>query len=147
MADADRPPTAIPPAESPRSPAAVARSYLASFATRDPDAIAAHVGDDFVNEHTAALGSSCVGRDAYRERLPGFLADMVDLRYEPEDVVAEGDRVMVTYTMTARWQGSTPITVRGVQRLVVRDGRIAHRTDYWDSKVFLDQLDVAAGTD
>lgn len=136
MADLDRPPVPDP------SPAAVARSYLASFATRDPEAIAGHVSADFVNEHTAALGSGCVGRDEYRARLPGFLADMVDLRYEPEDVVAEGDRAVVTYTMTARWRGTTPITVRGAQRLVVREGLVVHRTDYWDSKVFLDQLDA-----
>ena len=68
----------------PSDPIEVARSYLASFADRDPDAIAAHVSDDFVNEHTAALGSSCEGRDEYLRRLPGFLDSMPGLRYEIE---------------------------------------------------------------
>lgn len=69
---------------------------------------------------------------------------MVDLRYEIEDLVVDGDRVAAFYRMTARWQGETEIAVRGVQRLLVSDGLITHRTDYWDSAVFLTQADPAA---
>jgi hypothetical protein len=53
-------------------PTIVARAYLHSFATGDPDEVAAHVTDDFVNEHTAALSSSCNGKTEYRRRY-GFL--------------------------------------------------------------------------
>ena len=35
--------------------------YLEAFSTGDPTAVAAFVTDDFINEHTAALGSGCVG--------------------------------------------------------------------------------------
>lgn len=122
----------------------VARSYLASFATADPDQIATHVSDDFVNQHTAALGAGCESKAAYRERLPAFLEQMVGLRYEVEDVVVCGDRVAVFYEMVADWQGDTPIRVKGAQRLLVIDGLIAHRTDYWDSATFLVQADPAA---
>lgn len=128
-------------------PAAVARSYLQSFAAGDPSVIADHVTGDFQNEHTSALGSSCRGKDAYRDRLPGFLADMVDLRYEIEDLVVEGATVAAFYTMHAKWQGDAPISVRGVQRLVVRDGLIAHRIDYWDSQVFLQQVEAFTAED
>jgi predicted ester cyclase len=117
----------------------VVRSYLTSFATADPATIAAHVSDGFVNEHTSTLGSSSVGRSAYLERLPNFLADMVDLNYAIEDLVHDGDRVAAFYTMTAKWQGETAISIRGVQRLVVADGLITHRTDYWDSGTFVEQ--------
>lgn len=124
-------------------PRAVASSYVAAFATGDPDRIAAHVADDFVNEHTAALGSGCVGRDEYRRRLPGFLADFEDLRYEPEDVLVEGDRVVVAYRMTAR-HGGEPIDLRGVFRLRIVDGLITHRVDYWDALTFLKQASLDA---
>ena len=120
------------------------RSYLASFSNRDVDAIAAHVTNDFINEHTAGLGSGCVGRDAYLERLPTFLADMVNLDYRVESLVVDGDRVAAFYTMTASWQGTSPITIRGVQHIVMRGAQIQHRTDYWDSAVFLSQADPAA---
>ena len=111
------------------------RSYLDSFTSRDPAAIAAHVTEDFVNEHTAALGSGCVGRDEYAARVPGFLASMPALRYEVEDVIAEGRRVAAAYTLHAVVD-ERPVAVRGMMRFEVRDGLIARRVDYWDSLVF-----------
>jgi ketosteroid isomerase-like protein len=122
--------------------AAVARSYVESFATGDPDAVAAHVTGDFVNEHTAALGSGCVGRDEYRSRLPGFLATFEGLRYDVEEVVADGDRAMVAYTMHAMHDGHA-VSIRGVMSIVVRDGLVAKRTDYWDALTFLKQVGQA----
>lgn len=113
----------------------VARAYLDAFATGDPDAVAALVTDDFVNEHTAALGGGCVGKDEYRRRLPGFLASMPGLRYDVEEVIAEGDRAAAAYTLRTT-VNERPIAVRGVMRFEVRDGKVARRTDYWDSLVF-----------
>lgn len=124
--------------------ASVVHSFLVSFAGRDPGAIAAHVSTDFVNEHTSALGQGCVGRSLYRERLPAFLDAMQDLAYEIEDLLVDGNRAVATYTLTALWQGTEPVTVRGAQRLVVVDGLITHRTDYWDSADFLRQANPAA---
>lgn len=123
------------------TPRQVAEGYLGSFAGADPDDIASRVTADFVNEHIAAIGRGCVGRDAYRQRLPGFIASFAGLRYDIEDVVVDGERVVVAYTMRARWQDERPIDVRGVQRLVVRDGLVARRVDYWDSLVFLLQVE------
>ncbi len=130
--------------DSSSSQAQVARSYFAAFDGRDPDAIAAHVTDDFVNDHTAALGSGCVGREEYRSRLPGFLDSMPGLHYEIDSVVADRDAVAVFYTMTGRFQGKAPFSVRGAQLLRIRDGLVAARTDYWDSAGFLLQVDDAA---
>jgi steroid delta-isomerase-like uncharacterized protein len=120
------------------TPAEVCASYLAAFATGDPVRVVAHVSDDFVNEHTAALGSGCAGKDEYARRVPGFLASMPRLRYDVEDVVADGDRVVAAYTLRAHVNGRD-VAVRGVMRFVVRDGLIAKRTDYWDSLVFQQQ--------
>ena len=125
------------------TPREVAEAYLASFANGDPGAISAWVTDDFVNEHTSALGSGCVGRDDYRARLGGFLASFAGVTYDVEDLLTDGRRVVAVYTLRARWQGEDgpPVQVRGVQRLLVRDGLIARRVDYWDSLQFLFQVD------
>ncbi|HEX2785619.1 MAG TPA: nuclear transport factor 2 family protein [Ilumatobacteraceae bacterium] len=125
-----------------QSAADVCRGYLEAFSTGQPDNVAAFVTDDFINEHTAALGGGCVGIDEYRKRLPGFLASMPGLRYDIEDVVAEGDHVFAAYTLRTT-VNDKPIAVRGVMRFVVRDGRIAHRIDYWDSLVFQRQAGMA----
>jgi len=124
------------------TPTAVCVGYLESFATGQPDVVASFVSDDFINEHTAALGSGCTGIDEYRRRLPGFLSSMPGLRYDVEDVIADGDRVWAAYTLRTT-ANDRPIEVRGVMRFLVRDGRVAHRIDYWDSLVFQRQAGMA----
>lgn len=120
------------------SPADICRRYLESFATGDPDVVASFVSEEFINEHTSALGSGCQGKDEYRRRLPGFIASMPGLSYEVESQITEGDQVANAYTLRAR-VNEREIAVRGMMRITVRNGLITDRTDYWDSKSFLQQ--------
>lgn len=128
------------------SPVEVCLSYLEAFSTGDPETVAAHVTEDFSNEHLAAYGSGCTGIDEYRRRLPGFLASMVGLRYEVadpvRDVIAQDLRVCVGYVLHATVEGAD-VAVPGVMRFEVRGDRIARRIDCWDSLVFQRQLDAA----
>lgn len=124
------------------TPAEVARAYLGAFASANPEAVAAWVTDDFVNEHTAALGSGCIGRDEYLRRLPGFLGSMPGLAYEVEDMICEGQKVAAAYILRAT-VNDRPIAVRGVMRLEIRGRLIARRVDYWDSLVFQRQAGLA----
>jgi SnoaL-like domain len=113
-------------------------AYLAAFGTGDPEAITSLVTDDFINEHTAAVGYGCVGKAEYSRRVPGFLASMPGLWYELEEAIADGDRVAVAYTLHSR-VNDRDIAVRGVMRLRIEGELIAHRIDYWDSQVFKQQ--------
>ncbi len=124
------------------SPSETCVGYLAAFATGRADDVVAFVTEDFVNEHTAALGSGCVGRDEYARRVPGFLTSMLGLRYDIEDVVADGDRVVIAYVLHAV-VNARPVAVRGVLRFEVRGPLIAKRVDYWDSLVFQQQAGLA----
>ena len=121
--------------------------YLRSFATRDPTLIAAHVTEGFVNDHASALGSPCEGRAEYLRRLPGFLASMPGLRYEPDEPIVDGTRVAVPYTLRATGNGpdseSLPITIRGVMLLQFEGGLIASRLDVWDALTYLRQTGQA----
>ena len=123
------------------TPREVAEGYLGAFARGDPDEIASWVTEDFVNEHTAAIGGGCVGRVEYRQRLPGFLSAFAGVAYEVEDLVVDGTRVAAAYTLRARWEDAEPVEVRGIQRLTIRDDLIARRVDYWDSLAFILQVD------
>ncbi len=123
------------------TPSEVCLGYLAAFATADPESVVAFVTDDFVNEHTAALGSGCTGRAEYAARVPGFLASMPGLRYDVEEVLSDGDRVAVAYTLRTT-VSDRPISVRGVMRFRVEGNLVAHRTDYWDSLVFKQQAGI-----
>jgi predicted ester cyclase len=126
---------------------AAARSYLESFASRDPDRIAAHVTDAFINDHASALGSPCTGRDEYRRRLPGFLASLPDLRYVVSEPLIDGERAAVAYDLFA--QGTRPdgevveVHVRGVMLLWFEGTLISQRLDVWDALTYLRQVGQA----
>jgi ketosteroid isomerase-like protein len=118
-------------------------AYLDALNAHDADRIAACVSADFVNEHTAAGAVSRFGRTEYRAALDGFLADFQQLRYDPEQVLVDGDRCAVPYRLTAtvRSAGDRAIAVRGVFVFAVDDDDlVAHRIDYWDSGEVARQL-------
>ncbi len=118
-------------------------AYLDALNAHDPDAAAAAVTEDFHNRHASSLGRGLGGREAYRARLPEFLAEFSELHYVPEAVIVEGDLAAVPYRMTATWLGDPPrrhpVALPGVFVLRIRDGLIAERTDHWDSGDFLQQ--------
>ncbi len=132
------------------SPLEVALSYLDALGRDDPDAVAALVTDDFHNEHQSAIGSGCTGRDAYRARLPGFMASLPDREYVVIETIGstvaasdgspdDGEQIVaVRYRLRADVDG-TRIDIPGVMWFGVRDGLIARRIDTWDSLTFLRQ--------
>ncbi len=117
---------------------ATVEQYLSALSAGDVDGVVALVTDDFHNEHTSTLGSSSTGRDTYRQRLPGFLAQFAALQYEVIDIIAEGERAAVRYRLTANFEGH-PLDIPGVMLFEIRDGLVARRTDVWDSLTFLRQ--------
>ena len=119
-------------------PLEVVASYLASFATGNPDAISAHVSEDFENIHTSALAEPSSGRATYRERLPGFLHEFDGVTYEIVETFAEDNRVAVAYTMRANYRGSQ-IEIQGMFRFLVSEELITQRVDYFDGLNFLKQ--------
>jgi steroid delta-isomerase-like uncharacterized protein len=128
-----------------RGAADAVRAYLDALNRGNAVEIAACVTDDFVNEHTATLGQSVVGRSAYRQRLDGFLAAFSGLHYQVERLIADGDHVAVAYRMTAQWCETAaatprPLAIRGMFRFEVRNGLVCHRVDYWDSGEFRRQV-------
>lgn len=120
-----------------------ALNYLESFASGDPDKIAAHVSEDFCNNQTGELGRGCTGRDAYRQRLVGFLDTFRHLRYEVGEVVCEGDRVAASYRLFAE-DGGKAIEIPGVMMITVLEGKIISRSDYWDGLTYLKQTGKSA---
>ena len=130
----------------------VARSYLAALGSDDPDAVAAHVTDDFVNEHQSEIGSGCTGRAAYRERLPGFMASFPNRCYTVVEAVegppldgsdaAGSDTavVAVRYRFGADAEGHR-IDIPGVMWFGIRDGSITRRIDTWDSLTYFRQTE------
>jgi ketosteroid isomerase-like protein len=134
-----------------RSPLDVALSYLDALGHDDPDAVATHVADDFHNEHQSAIGSGCTGRDAYRGRLPGFMASFPNREYAVIETIGptatddnespDDERtVAVRYRLRADVDGHR-IDIPGVMWFGVRNGLITRRIDTWDSLTFFRQTE------
>ncbi|MEM8934817.1 MAG: nuclear transport factor 2 family protein [Pseudomonadota bacterium] len=119
------------------------RSYLSSFASGDPANVAAHVSDDFVNEHLGALAQGCVSKAVYAERLKGFLAGFEGLSYEILSVVADDEKGAARYIMRFR-QKEREIEVRGVMWFEFAGDLISKRIDCWDGLKYLQQVDASA---
>jgi hypothetical protein len=124
------------------SPAELCFAYLTSFASGDAKLVASHVTEGFINEHTSAMGSGCVGIEEYRRRLPGFIDSMPGLVYNIETITAQGANVWAAYTLCAHVNGH-PISIRGAMHFEVDGNLISRRVDYWDSQVFKNQAGLA----
>ena len=85
---------------------------------------------DFV-EHENFPGLPSSGPEAPKAALGMFLAAFAELRMKPEDMIAEGDKVAVRFTMsgthTGELMGIPPtnksFTVQGIDIIEVRDGK------------------------
>ena len=82
---------------------------------QDPHAVDQLVAEDFV-EHGAAPGALW-GREGLKRTLAVFLDSFRDLRVAIEDMVAEGDKVVVRTTTEATYVGD-PRGIVGVDRRV-----------------------------
>ena len=114
--------------------------YLTALSNGEVELIVSLVTDDFENEHTSTLGSSSTGRQTYRQRLPGFLAQFAALHYEVIDIIVDNGngKAAARYRLTANFDDH-PLDIPGVMLFELRNGQIARRTDVWDSLTFLRQ--------
>jgi hypothetical protein len=105
--------------------AAVAR-FDAAFDEQDIDAVMAAMTEDCVFESTTPPdGARHEGQAALRAAFTEFFATSPGARFETEEQIACGDRVVARWRYT--WHGGH---VRGVDVFRVRDGLIAEKLSY-----------------
>jgi len=122
--------------------------------------------EDGFNRDDAALIDALVAPeyvDAAGERGPGALRQVMarlrgafpDLHYTIDDLIAEGDRVAVSWSWSGTHQGAfrgiaptrRSVTNAGLAIFRLRDGRIVGSVLHTDRLGFLQALDVVAPTD
>ena len=105
---------------------AVVESFGVAWAAHDLDAALALVTDDCVFDATgpAPDGTRHVGKDAVRAAWEAIFDDTAS-RFEPEETVAMGDRVVQRWRYS--WDGGH---VRGIDLFAVRDGRVSEKLSY-----------------
>ena len=113
----------------------------------DSDAAAAFFTPD-ADLTDVGTGQRAHGRDAIREQHEGFFAMFTDLAIQKTNVLSDGAWYATEWVMTGVHTGDTPglpatgrsFRVLGAGIGEVRDGLIAHATEYWNMADFLGQI-------
>jgi cation diffusion facilitator family transporter len=102
-----------------------------AFNRHDVDAVMAAMTDDCVFENTSPPdGRRYEGPASVRAAWEEFFAASPDAHFDGEDVIVAGDRCVVQWRYTWTNDDGTTGTLRGVDVLRVRDGRVAEKLAY-----------------
>jgi ketosteroid isomerase-like protein len=102
-----------------------------AFNRHDVDAVMAAMTDDCVFESTSPpLGERHVGQRAVRAAWDDFFDSTPTAHFDSEDVIATGDRCVVQWRFSWKNDDGSTGTVRGVDVIRVRDGKVAEKFAY-----------------
>jgi steroid delta-isomerase-like uncharacterized protein len=130
------------------SKAIVRRYYEEVFNARNVDLVDVLAAEDYI-EHDPFPGQGN-GRRDLKARVAAILGAFNPMRFSIEDVVAEGERVVVRWTQTGTQSGNfmgvpptgKEVTIAGIDIHAVRDGRMAEHWHVVDQLALLQQLGV-----
>ena len=110
--------------------------------------------ENYVN-HSAPAGAN--DREARKRMVAMYVESAPDLHVQADDVIAEGDRVVVRWTTTGTQRGAVDsplgriepsgkqISVTGISIYRVENGKIAEEWSSWDRLGFLEQAGAIPG--
>ncbi|MCK1820822.1 ester cyclase [Streptomyces sp. XM83C] len=125
-----------------------ARAFFSALGSIEPDAVAEHITDDYV-DHDPANGEAVQGVAAMREPYARWLAGF-DFGFTVEDQIAQEDRVCTRWTWRGHHKGEflgipptgQDVTMEGMTWHRFRDGRICEAWWSYDRAGVLEQLGV-----
>lgn len=97
------------------------------------------VSTDYTQHHSE-MKVPWVGRERYREHLKMLNGLFESLRFEPEEIVSEGDLVAVRYFMRGRTRDGKKVNLPGMDFLRVKDGLIEEAWGISDQALLAKQL-------
>ena len=106
--------------------------------------------DDLFEMDSLRHGTGESGNERYRQEVTMYTNAFPDLHFAVEDVIAEGDRVVVRWVATGTHRGDLPnvpatgkqVTVAGMSISTVRNGKIVEKSGNWDALGLMQQLGV-----
>ena len=104
-----------------------------------------YIGPDFIH-HSLTRGDT--NREQRLQSVLMLMPAMPDLNYTEDDMVAEGDKVVVVYTMRFTHKGpimgipptGKQIAVKGIEIYRIKDGKIAETWEFGDNWGLMTQL-------
>ncbi len=126
---------------------AVVQQVLAAWNSHDPARVAAHYTED-CRIVDVAIAQPPVGRAGVQRMFEAYYHAFPDLEIKPDVIITEGNRVAVFWTAHATHQGAIlnippsgkTVTVRGVNYLMLHDGKVCETLTIWDVAAMLRNL-------
>lgn len=129
---------------------AIARRFVQEgFNTGNLAAVGEYIGPNFVN-HDPGTPPLPSGPEGYKQLVTMYRTAYPDLHLSVEDLLAEGDKVVVRWTArgtnTGELMGISPtgkqITVTGISIFAITGGKVVEQRTTWDTLGMLQQLGV-----
>jgi steroid delta-isomerase-like uncharacterized protein len=126
---------------------AAVRTVFDTFNGGDPDALDEVVAEDVV-DHDPYNTFASEGREGLKQLIAGYRESFPDLEVTIEDLVAEGDKVVVRWTASGTQQGEVMgvsgsgkrSTIGGIGIDRIEGGRIVESWAHWDALGMLQQI-------
>jgi steroid delta-isomerase-like uncharacterized protein len=101
--------------------------------------------------HDNQLPDSGIGPEAYKRNVARYVTGFPDVRFTVEDMVAENDKVAVSWTISGthkgEFRGVSPtgkkVSIEGITINHIADGKIMDSYVSWDTLGLMQQLGVA----
>jgi cation diffusion facilitator family transporter len=125
------PSTSTPTSPSGDGTTAAVDRFNEAFNRHDVDAVMAAMTDDCVFENTSPPnGDRFEGQEQVRGAWEAFFAASPTAHFDAEDVITDGDRCIVQWRYTWSNDDGTTDSIRGVDVIRVRDGKVAEKFAY-----------------
>jgi steroid delta-isomerase-like uncharacterized protein len=118
----------------------VVRRWTELWNQRGVDGVDEIFADDFRDEQLAARLGQPLSLDLFKASLRGLIEAMGHAQFEEHEMIAEGDQVVVRWTVRGVHQGTLwgvpptdqPFAIEGVNIFRVHDGKIVERRSFLD---------------
>ena len=126
-----------------KNKALVDRFYEEVFNQHNVDAAGEFIATDAVS-HASPPGAPG-GLEGAKQMFTMFFATFPDLKVTAKDMIAEGDKVAIRYTMTGTHKGDfmgiaatgKTVTITGIEIVRVAEGKVV---EHWDASDMMQQL-------
>lgn len=117
----------------------VIEELVAAWNAHDPVRVAEWYTEDCYGLDVA-IAQPQIGRAGVQRMFEAYYQAFPDLEIRPDDIVVDGERVALFWTAYATHLGpilnvppsGRSVTARGVNRLVLRDGKVHETLTIWD---------------
>ncbi len=115
------------------------RQVVAAWNSHDPARVAACYTEDCYGLDVAVARPQ-IGREGVQGMFAAYYLAFPDFEITPDNIIVEGDQVAVFWTARGTHQGpilnipasGRPVLARGVNHLVLQDGKVCETLTIWD---------------